>query len=115
MPNLSDVVGGGIASMAEEHGGGKRKERGKSRESARAREGLNDMETFLAKVELVLIENEEKFEEFDTHIEKLDTGMEVFQKGMQDVLNSAIEKLESETESLRHAQSKDNAAIREEN
>lgn len=93
--------------MIEEQGGGKRKGRGNSREPARAREELGDMETCLAKVELVLNEEEEKFEKIDTCIEELSIGMEEF--------DFAVEKLASEAESLRHAQSEDNAAIREEN
>lgn len=61
-----------------EHGGGKRKGRGKSKEPTRAREELGDMETRLAKAELVLIKEKEKFEEIDTRIEELDYGMEEF-------------------------------------
>lgn len=54
----NEVIGGGAAPIVEEEGGGKRKGRGKSREPARARKELGDMKTCLAKVELVLIEEE---------------------------------------------------------
>lgn len=48
-------------------------------------------------------------------LEELSARMIEFREVMQDALNSAIEKLASEMESLRHAQFEDNAAVREEN
>ncbi|XP_043809670.1 uncharacterized protein LOC122722623 [Manihot esculenta] len=115
MSDPSEVIAGGVAPMVEEQGGGKRKGRGKSREPTRAREELGDLETRLAKVELVLIEEEEKFEEVDTRIEELGNGIEEFRKEMQGALDSAVDKLASEMGSLRHAHSEENAAIKEEN
>lgn len=76
--------------MFEEHSGGKRKGRGKSREPTRAREELGDIRTHLAKVKLVLIEEEEKFKEIDTRIEELGYGMEELSEEMQGTLDSAV-------------------------
>ncbi|KAF2325026.1 hypothetical protein GH714_022327 [Hevea brasiliensis] len=59
---------------------GSRRRRGKSRDPSRAREELGDLETRLAKIELHLIDGDEKVEELDTRIEELDRGMEEFRE-----------------------------------
>ncbi|KAF2311253.1 hypothetical protein GH714_021195 [Hevea brasiliensis] len=94
---------------------GSRRRRGKSRDPSRAREELGDLETWLAKVELHLINGDEKIEELDTRMEELDRGMEEFREEMQGALNQAIDKIMGEGESLKISFSNDVAALREEN
>ncbi|KAJ9153756.1 hypothetical protein P3X46_027164 [Hevea brasiliensis] len=105
---------GEAAPRGEEHGG-RRKGRGKSRESARAGEKLGDMEIRLVRVERRVIENEGRFEEMDTHMEGLVVGIEEFCDEMQGDLNASIDKLASETETLRHSHTEEITNIREEN
>ncbi|KAF2298297.1 hypothetical protein GH714_021427 [Hevea brasiliensis] len=94
---------------------GSRRRRGKSRDPSRAREELGDLETRLAKIELHLIDGDEKVEELDTRIEELDGGMEEFREEMQGALNQAIDKIMGEGESLKISFSNEVAALREEN
>ncbi|KAJ9184907.1 hypothetical protein P3X46_004592 [Hevea brasiliensis] len=94
---------------------GSRRRRGKSRDPSRAREELGDLETRLAKVELHLIDGDEKIEELDTRMEELDRGMEEFREEMQGALNQAIDKIMGEGESLKISFSNEVAALREEN
>ncbi|KAF2322418.1 hypothetical protein GH714_016832 [Hevea brasiliensis] len=116
MADQSEItLGVGVAPMSVEYEGGKRKGRGKSREPSRAREDLGDLEKRLAKVESHLIDEEEKFEEMDTHLVELDGRMEELQGDMQGALNTAIDKLASEGESLCLSQMGEYAALRDEN
>ncbi|KAF2322791.1 hypothetical protein GH714_030785 [Hevea brasiliensis] len=116
MADQSEItLGVGVATMSVEHKGGKRKGRGKSRETSRAREDLGDLEKRLAKVELHLVDGEEKFKEMDTRLVELDGSMEELQGDMQGALNAAIDKLASEGESLRLSQMGKYVALRDEN
>ncbi|KAF2298294.1 hypothetical protein GH714_021421 [Hevea brasiliensis] len=72
------VPGTSVAPTVVEQGS--RRRRGKSRDPSRAREELGDLETRLAKIELHLIDGDEKVEELDTRIEELDGGMEEFRE-----------------------------------
>ncbi|KAF2298293.1 hypothetical protein GH714_021419 [Hevea brasiliensis] len=94
---------------------GSRRRRGKSRDPSRAREELGDIETRLAKIELHLIDGDEKIEELDTRMEELDRGMDEFREEMQGALNQAIDKVMGEGESLKISFSNEVAALREEN
>ncbi|KAF2298253.1 hypothetical protein GH714_020881 [Hevea brasiliensis] len=114
--DLSEVIPGtSVAPGGEEQGGGRRKGRGKSRDPGRAREELGDFEARLAKVGLHLIEGEEKFEEMDTHLEELDGKMEELHEELRGALDSAVDKLASEGESLRLSHLDNYAALRDEN
>ncbi|KAF2286313.1 hypothetical protein GH714_013750 [Hevea brasiliensis] len=116
MADQSDItLGVGVALTVVEHEGGRRKGRGKSKEPSRAREDLGDLEKRLAKVELHLVDGEEKFEEMDTRLMELDGRMEELQGDMQGALNAAIDKLASEGESLRLSHMGEYAALRDEN
>ncbi|KAF2317445.1 hypothetical protein GH714_022337 [Hevea brasiliensis] len=93
----------------------RRRRRGNSREPSRVREDLGDLEKRLTKVELHLIDGEERFEEMDTRLVELDGRMEELQGDMQGALNAAIDKLASECESLRLSHMEECAALRDEN
>ncbi|KAF2282310.1 hypothetical protein GH714_044061 [Hevea brasiliensis] len=107
------VPGTSVAPTVVEQGS--RRRRGKSRDPSRAREELGDLETRLAKIELHLIDGDEKVEELDTRIEELDGGMEEFREEMQGALNRAVDKIMGEGESLKISFSNEVAALREEN
>ncbi|KAF2300466.1 hypothetical protein GH714_013660 [Hevea brasiliensis] len=97
MTDQSEItLGVGVAPMSVEHEGGRRKGRSKSREPSRAREDLGDLEKHLARVELHLVDGEEKFEEMDTHLVELYGRIEEFQGEIQGALNVVIDKLASE-------------------
>ncbi|KAF2282521.1 hypothetical protein GH714_044067 [Hevea brasiliensis] len=113
MSDPSEIVPGtSVAPTVVEQGS--RRRRGKSRDPSRAREELGDLETRLAKIELHLIDGDEKVEELDTRIEELDGGMEEFREEMQGALNRAV-KIMGEGESLKISFSNEVAALREEN
>ncbi|KAJ9186377.1 hypothetical protein P3X46_001955 [Hevea brasiliensis] len=114
MSDPSEIVPGTSGAPRVEEQGGRRR-RGKSRDPSRAREELGDLETRLAKVELHLIDGDEKIEELDTRMEELDRGMEEFREEMQGALNQAIDKIMGEGESLKISFSNEVAALREEN
>ncbi|KAF2282442.1 hypothetical protein GH714_044055 [Hevea brasiliensis] len=114
MSDPSEIVPGtSVAPTVVEQGS--RRRRGKSRDPSRAREELGDLETRLAKIELHLIDGDEKVEELDTRIEELDGGMEEFREEMQGALNRAVDKIMGEGESLKISFSNEVAALREEN
>ncbi|KAF2291637.1 hypothetical protein GH714_027758 [Hevea brasiliensis] len=116
MADQSEItLGVGVAPTVVEHEGGRRKGRGKSRDPSRGREDLGDLEKRLAKVELHLVDGEERFEEVDTRLMELDERMEELRGDMQGTLNTAIDKLASEGESLRLSQMGEIAALRDEN
>ncbi|KAF2282345.1 hypothetical protein GH714_043993 [Hevea brasiliensis] len=116
MSDPSEVIpGAGVAPGGEEQGGGRRKGRGKSRDPGRAREELGDVETRLAKVELHLIEGEQKFEEMDNRLEELDGKVDELQDELRGALDSAVDKLASEGESLRLSYLDNYAALKDEN
>ncbi|KAF2282519.1 hypothetical protein GH714_044042 [Hevea brasiliensis] len=99
-------------------GGARRRQkegRGKSRDPGRAREELGDVETRLAKVELHLIEGEQKFEEMDNRLEELDGKVDELQDELRGALDSAVDKLASEGESLRLSYLDNYAALKDEN
>ncbi|KAF2321311.1 hypothetical protein GH714_038573 [Hevea brasiliensis] len=104
-----------VAPGGEEQGRGRRKGRGKSRDPGRAREELGDFEAHLAKVELHLIEGEEKFKQMDTHLEELDGKMEELCEELHGALDSAINKLASEGESFCLSHPNNYAVLRDEN
>ncbi|KAF2303628.1 hypothetical protein GH714_020352 [Hevea brasiliensis] len=113
MSDPGEIIPGRSGAPRVEEQGGKRR-RGKSRDPSRAREELGDFETRLAKVELHLIDRDEKIKELDTRMEELDRGMEEFREEMQGALNEAIDKIIGEGESLKFFFSDDVAALREE-
>ncbi|KAF2321025.1 hypothetical protein GH714_032843 [Hevea brasiliensis] len=116
MADQSEItLGVDVAPMSVEHEGGRRKGRGKSREPSRAREDLGDLEKCLAKVELHLVDGEEKFDEMDTRLVELDERMKELQGDMQGALNAAIDKLASEGESLCLSYMGEYTALRDEN
>ncbi|KAF2282498.1 hypothetical protein GH714_044021 [Hevea brasiliensis] len=107
MADQSEItLGVGVAPTVVEHEGGRRKGRGKSRDPSRAREDLGDLEKRLAKVELHLVDGEERSEEMDTRLMELDERMEELRGDMQGALNAAFDKLASE--GARNAKEIDN-------
>lgn len=52
--------------------------RGKSHEPSRARDEFGDVDTRLAKIELKLIDGDDKLEELEAHVEELDRSDEEF-------------------------------------
>lgn len=73
------------------------------------------MDTRLAKIELKLIDGDEKIEEFEEHLEELSAGMDELRDEVQGALNATIDKLAGKGETTRHVMAEELVAIREEN
>lgn len=72
------------------------------------------MDFRLAKIELNLVDDEERFETLELHMEEPKNGMDEFCGELQGALNAAINKLVSEGETMRYGLVERLAAVKEE-
>ncbi|KAF2322157.1 hypothetical protein GH714_007989 [Hevea brasiliensis] len=116
MDDFGDQVQGARTLVVEgQAAGGRRKGRAKSRDPSQAREEMGDVEARLAKVELHLINGDERFEELGYRLLELVEVMEETREEMQATLNETIDKLASDNEALKIAHTEEISATREEN
>ncbi|KAF2322154.1 hypothetical protein GH714_007932 [Hevea brasiliensis] len=94
MDDFGDQVQGARTFVVEgQAAGGRRKGRAKSRDPSQAREEMGDVEARLAKVELHLINGDERFKELGYRLLELVEVMEETREEMQATLNETIDKL----------------------
>lgn len=85
--------------------------RDKSRELAHRRDELGQVDFRLAKIELKLVDDEERFEMLELHLEELNNGVHEFRGKVQGVLNAGIDKLASKGENMCHNLVEELAAV----